>query len=489
VDAQNVTFSGCGWLASTNSAYSLISFTATNCVFVNVTNLSAGITSLTGHCNGFYNDTSFGSSPTTSTTYPFQIVGAGDYYLQSGCVFKNAGTTNIDDYLLADIASETTYPPLVYSNVTLSVSTTLNPQAQRDNTGMPDLGYHYSPIDYIADLCSISNAFLTLADGVAVANYNEEGIIVGDGSRLNCSGSALFPNVLTSYQTVQEEPIILGVNANPPYDCCNIAAAYTYVAPTVQIVFTRFTCLAGDGYHLADLGSLESYRSLWVQNCEFWGGENNCGAFASNTVTYNNNLFARSTMSISAATRSLFALTNNLFWGSSSVTLRQSLGTFIYAYNNDFDSCIVRTYVVNCTNGFNAYLNCTGQLNPTNSTDLFSTNGLSYQSGFLGVFYQPTNSPLIEMGSTNANLLGLYHYTTQASQVVEGTNIVSIGYHYVATDAHGNPLDTNGDRIPDYVEDANGNGLVDSGEIGWNLAEDLGLQVIISQPVNNSSTP
>jgi hypothetical protein len=30
---------------------------------------------------------------------------------------------------------------------------------------------------------------------------------------------------------------------------------------------------------------------------------------------------------------------------------------------------------------------------------------------------------------------------------------------------------------------------VDSGEIGWNLAEDLGLQVIISQPVNNSSTP
>jgi hypothetical protein len=71
VDAQNVTFSSCGWLASTNSASSLISFSATNCVFVNVTNLSAGISSLTGQHNGFYNDTSFGSAPTTAMAYPF----------------------------------------------------------------------------------------------------------------------------------------------------------------------------------------------------------------------------------------------------------------------------------------------------------------------------------------------------------------------------------------------------------------------------------
>jgi hypothetical protein len=390
---------------------------------------------------------------------------------------------------LADIASATTYPPLIYSNVTLSVSTTLNPQAQRDNTGMPDLGYHYNPIDYIADLLSITNAALTLADGVAVANYNEDGIIIGDGSHLNCSGSALFPNVLTSYQTVQEEPIILGGNANPPFDLCNIIPSFTYVGPTAQIIFTRFTCLAGEGFHLYDVGTFDSFRSLWIQNCEFWGGQISCGDFTSNTVTFNNNLFARSTMLANAAVSSPIALTNNLFWGSSSIILRQGNESLIYAYDNDFDSCMVRPYVVNCTNGFNAYLNCVGQLNPTNATDIFSDNGLNYQSSFLGAFYQPTNTPLIEMGNTNANLLGLYHFTTQANQAVEGTNIVTIGYHYVATDANGNPLDTNGDGIPDYLEDANGNGLVDSGEIGWNLTNDLGLQVIISRPVSNSSTP
>ena len=51
--------------------------------------------------------------------------------------------------------------------------------------------------------------------------------------------------------------------------------------------------------------------------------------------------------------------------------------------------------------------------------------------------------------------------------MVEGTNIVSIGYHYVATDTNGIPLSTPRDGIPDYIADANGNGLVDAGEISW----------------------
>jgi len=49
--------------------------------------------------------------------------------------------------------------------------------------------------------------------------------------------------------------------------------------------------------------------------------------------------------------------------------------------------------------------------------------------------------------------------------------------------------DTNGDGIPDYLEDANGNGLVDSGEIGWNIVGDLGLNVIIDRPRNGSTLP
>jgi hypothetical protein len=59
---------------------------------------------------------------------------------------------------------------------------------------------------------------------------------------------------------------------------------------------------------------------------------------------------------------------------------------------------------------------------------------------------------------------------------------VSVGYHYVATDASGAPLDYDGDGWPDYFEDQNGNGSVDSGETDWQVSENgttgvPGLQV------------
>ena len=69
-----------------------------------------------------------------------------------------------------------------------------------------------------------------------------------------------------------------------------------------------------------------------------------------------------------------------------------------------------------------------------------------------------------------ADQVGLFHFTTQVSQVPEGTNIVDIGYHYVAADANGNPLVSNTNGVPDYLADANGNGLVDPGEIPWTNA-------------------
>lgn len=53
--------------------------------------------------------------------------------------------------------------------------------------------------------------------------------------------------------------------------------------------------------------------------------------------------------------------------------------------------------------------------------------------------------------------------------------MADIGYHYVATTANGTPIDTDADKTPDYLEDANGNGQTDPGESRWDLA-------ILSQP-------
>ena len=74
---------------------------------------------------------------------------------------------------------------------------------------------------------------------------------------------------------------------------------------------------------------------------------------------------------------------------------------------------------------------------------------------------------LIHAGDQPASNLGLYHYTVTTNNAVEGTNTVSIGFHYIAVDTSVNPLVSNTNGIPDYLADANGNGIVDNGEIAW----------------------
>ena len=56
-------------------------------------------------------------------------------------------------------------------------------------------------------------------------------------------------------------------------------------------------------------------------------------------------------------------------------------------------------------------------------------------------------------------MLGLYYFTTQTNQILQGNSAVDIGYHYVAIDQSGIPLATFNDGIADYLDDPNGNGL------------------------------
>ena len=46
----------------------------------------------------------------------------------------------------------------------------------------------------------------------------------------------------------------------------------------------------------------------------------------------------------------------------------------------------------------------------------------------------------------------------------------------VSVDADGNPLDTDGDGIPDYLEDSNGDGVYDAGDLSdWLVSAYNGL--------------
>jgi hypothetical protein len=72
------------------------------------------------------------------------VVGGGNHYLAPN-TFQGQGTANVSPAALADVASKTTWPPVLYSAPGFYFGTSLNlfPQARRDTNGPPDLGYHY----------------------------------------------------------------------------------------------------------------------------------------------------------------------------------------------------------------------------------------------------------------------------------------------------------------------------------------------------------
>ncbi|HTX21667.1 MAG TPA: hypothetical protein VMD27_07410 [Candidatus Aquilonibacter sp.] len=468
-----------------------------NSIFANVDNLGVGADWLYGNNNGFYSSSPFGSSQYNDSSWPFQTAGGGSYYLETNSPFHNVGTHDLGSGLLADLAQKTTYPPIVYSNATFSVPTTLGPQAQRDTNSSPDLGYHYDPIDYAFGGCEAASN-VTFTAGTAVGWFRTTsgwehagyGIYIANQQVVTFQGTATAPCYWARLNTVQEQDLSAGYGPggldgeDDQYDD-DIS-----LSPIVQADFLRCSEMSGDpGQFFRD-----DYGYLIVQanNSEFYS--RGFGGYGM-SISLTNCLFERSgTGNGQGWVGDFFNMDNCTFHGGSLGLTPNETAFPINVVNCSFEGTAIdcENYGANgsyATYDYNAYTNSSDPFPIGGAHDVIVTNGFDWQTSWFGSYYLPTNSPVIDKGSTTADQVGLYHFTTQTNQVPETNSIVDIGYHYVATDAYGNPLDSNGDGVPDYIEDANGNGLDDSGEIGWNIVGDLGLKVIITRPRNGSTLP
>jgi hypothetical protein len=481
-NAYNCTIDSCtnlfyiGGSSNTN----MFSFTFTNSIFSSVSsikNSTPGSFSLLGGHNGFYNSPTFGSSYTTVSSNPYQSVGAGNYYLYSGSPFLTNGTTNIGAALLSQLQMKTTQPPLLLIN-SFTSDTVLMPVAQRDTAGTA-LGVHYDPIDYIA-ACSVSNATLFLVNGVALAYYDNLGIWLQDGGQLVSQGTPNYRNYLVYYGLVQEQP---GVVTNALAQALPIAPS-PFGSSANPSIFLRLTtiCAPQGETNLLNTGDTgQVISNLTLRDCEVYGaGANWQMNESTNTpvVGLTNNVFHRVPFAISNnATVTSF---NNLFYGTTNtngftISIRhRGANSPNTNENNVFDGV---TASLDGLVGYNAYLH--GATNTTFKTNDIRTN-LTWLAGPLGSYYQPTNSPLINKGSTTANQLGLYDYTVTTNlinglEIKETNSIVDLGYHYVAVNSNGIPIDTISNGIPDYLEDSTNNGLP-----SWWLMEYFGTVDISS---------
>jgi len=431
-----------------------------NSVLANVTNLYSGTANAGGNHNGFYSCTTFGTSQYSSSNYPFQSVGAGNYYLASGSPFRNVGITNgLGASLLTELKMRTTFPPQILTNP-VTVATTLSPQAQRD-TDTLDLGFHYEALDWAVNGVAVTNVVLTLTNGVALAAFGNSGICLQGGSQFYSEGTPLQHNHLTRFFNVQEQPINWGGGSSSSMytiDPSNSGSS----PPIAQLRFTDFDGITGSGYHLYTLNTNWTLSSLLLQDCSLNSALFYLDGPTNSTLSLNNNLFERVT--VSCKSKPIINAYNNLFrYGTNSVS-NTGTGNWIFK-DNAFDNSWILDTGNAVTAAFNAYINMgTNRFYPTNASDLVLTS-FTYTNSTLGSYYQLSTN-FYNMGSRNATNAGLYHYTVQISQPKETNSIVDIGFHYVAV-SNGLPVDTDGDGAPDYLEDRNGDGNGANDSTSW----------------------
>ena len=368
----------------------------------------------------------------------FQSIGGGSHYLCVDSTNRHAGTTAT---LFGDLRNKTTYPPTDLSTNDMTVDTVLSPCIPRE-TGAPDLGFAYDPLDYAIRYANVSSN-LTVTPGTAIGFYGGEfleGLNFLDGAKLVSLGYADSLNHFVRYNLVQEQATTNWSSGVPgPF-----ITSQNPVAATIDCHFTDFSTIGGEHISWGVDGDAGQFS---FRDCQFHGGRIELGSadtwvyFYGLTAAITNCLFERTAILFLGGSEG-FNVTarNNLFWNCSvacdDFDYEEADPTTLGFTDNLFDHCsISQTTNVTLTAGYNAYITGCDRLMPTNSHDVILTN-TDYQVGPFGNYYYPTNggmlSRLIDAGSTNASLLGLLHYTTQTNELDEGTSTVDIGFHYGA---------------------------------------------------------
>jgi len=433
----------------------------------------------------------------------YQTIGGGKHYLATNSV-RGIGT-NLDAGMVAQLAQKTTYPPVAYTNLTFTDAQVFNSQAARDTSATPDLGYHYDPLDYTFGGCT-ANGNLTFGPGTAAGWFRTTsgtshagyGLHFADNTVATFNGTATAPDYWVRLNTVQELDSTAGSGAAGIVGWTTTSGS----APIVRGTFLRASTMASEqGNHFA---YNDGFLNVQLTHSEVWnGGVGGTGTY-SELLSLTNCLFDRCVMTVYGSDASV-AMRNVLMRGGKLTITRNGGSTWLVDIKNSaFDGTTVSVNRGSNTNSafydYNAFKTNFTRLVPVGAHDVFVTN-FNWQVGPLGNWYQSPGSSLINAGSVTADIAGLYHFTTQTNQAKDANSQVDIGYHYVALNAGGLAIDTDGDGLPDYLEDANGNGIYDAGDpFDWGNADadgsgggpvtfSNGMSLLLLEPKPTSQIP
>ncbi len=429
---------------------------------------------------------------------PFHVVQAGRHYLLND-TYRNLGTSTIDPSLTNELATMTTHPPAILAGFSSGASTVvLDRITPRDDDGFWDCGYHYLALDYMSRRIALETGGMTvvMTNGAALAFYGQSAFRLRDQSEFHMAGTPTSLSRLCFYPSVQEHPVKLaGVDPNAIFDLIYAGSASGVSRPILKLRFLDVAMLGvsmpffGDGsrtFAVADqlelLDAVDTqFRGVAIvaqSTNDFWQGVNppllsfeNC-AFATSTLDVrkeavsNGGSWVDNPYEIVLMQNLLWSSSINMYYGminSSSAPpweIRRNMfnsGSFLLNGDGNWTNQVDRSH-----NGFMGNPGGFAANDPTGS-DTGATNGVTF--GIMGERLWYVNSPtnLWDAAGVLASSVGMYHYTTRTSQAKEGTSTNDLGFHYVALDGNGLPIDTDGDGLADYLEDSNGNGTYESG--------------------------
>lgn len=424
----------------------------------------------------------------------FQTVGDGRHYLAVGSAYRDAGTSNISPEASALNILRTTYPPLFLTN-DFTTSQTLEPVVARD-TNAPDLGYHYALVDYMWKNLNLTNSTLLLTNGVVVASQtNQIFLQLRNAGFFVSEGSPLAPNRMVRSGTVQEL-----ANVNTSIWLYFMDASATPAGLNMR--FTEVTTHAGGNQErrLVDVDYNGDSRGFSIAHSELHNGVLYVGMTLGGTgisATLTNNVLRRIDLDVETSfsyTPPTLSFRNNLFQHGSLDLNAPSSVTTTPSWTVK-DNLIDATTLTKDFSGYPAITNnishngYTGSLASLGGTNNVTGLTADFVSGTLGDYYYPSSGTnllaLVNAGSRASDTAGLYHFTTQTTEAKETTSTVDIGFHYVALE-NGVPADWDSDGVLDYLEDTDGDGVVDANETDW---LNPNLNVWISRPANNSILP
>lgn len=406
-----------------------------------------------------------GNHQAASAAGLFQAVGTGHFYLAPESPLRDAGVAGISPALSGELGGLTTDAPWVLG-ADIGSSLTLEPQARRD-TGMPDIGYHYAPIDYVLSGRHVTHATLGLTDGVVLGVFGSAGLRLGGGARIDSVGMPGVPNRIVYYTAVQEQSTIGWIAPAGEVGLLELAIPDGGPVPDVRFAFTEVSMPAELParrrlVRQSENGPLRvtSVHSLWAGlDFEARGDHSGTVLVLTNNILEHGRFAVTESASAGQHAVGLVAY-NNLFRGGHVALASDRPGSTWVVRDNLFDADTLTAAPGSGSfshNGFRAGLTAFGSA---------AVTGLEpdYVATSLGRYAYPSSggaaslAGLIDAGSRSAGAAGLYHFTTRADGLKEGFTTVDIGFHAL------DPVDTDGDGIPDWIEDRNGNGLLDPGE-------------------------